>query len=117
VPAGALDVDANGVIDPATDVIYVARRLLGLPVVPQAFRDQDPSIPPNAAIAARIDALGLALDVDGDGFVDVATDVTYVTRHLLALSPVPASYRVLDPSIPSDAVIAGSIAPLLVPPA
>lgn len=112
-PRARLDVDANGIVDAATDAIYVGRRRVGLPPVPAGFRNLDPAIPPDATIAVRIDALGSGLDVDQDGFVDVATDVVYVTRHLLALPPVPPSFRALDPSIPSDAAIAAAIAPLL----
>src|SRR5206468_11083548 len=33
----------------------------------------------------------LGLDVDGNGRVDVATDIVYVARYLLGLTPVPAS--------------------------
>ncbi len=53
------------------------------------------------------------LDVDGSGPPpDVATDVVYVARTLLGLTPVPASFRALDPSIPLDSVIAANVAAL-----
>lgn len=100
-----LDVDANGTADVATDVVYVSRRLLGLPPVPASFRLLDPSIPPDAQIGAEIDANGLEYDVDGNGVVDVATDLVYITRHLLGLPPVPPRYRLLDPTIPADSQI------------
>ena len=45
------------------------------------------------------------LDVDGNGSTSLATDIVYIARNLLGLSPVPASFRVLDPSIPSDAQV------------
>lgn len=109
VIACRLDADFNEAIDVATDIVYVARHLLGLPPVPPSFRAQDPTIPSDAEIIAKIDALGASLDVDGNGTVDVATDVVYVARHLLNLTPVPPSFRVQDPSIKSDAEIAGAI--------
>ena len=53
------------------------------------------------------------LDVDGSGAPpDVATDVVYVARTLLGLTPVPASFRALDPSIPADSVVAANVAAL-----
>ncbi len=53
------------------------------------------------------------LDVDNSGPPpDVATDVVYVARTLLALPPVPASFRALDPSIPADTVVAANVAAL-----
>ena len=45
------------------------------------------------------------LDVDQNEAVDVATDLVYISRTLLGLSAVPPSFRVLDPTIPSDEVI------------
>ena len=62
-----------------------------------------------AEIAARVQAVGIDLDVDMKGTVDVATDIVYVARHLLGLQPVPVSFRALDPSIPSDAAINANI--------
>jgi len=108
----ALDVDGDGEASVATDVVYIARHRLGLVAVPPSFRVLDPTIPSDAIIAANIDAIGDALDVDMNSIVDVATDVVYIARHHLGLVPVPPSFRVLDPSIPSDAVIAAAIAAL-----
>jgi len=50
-------------------------------------------------------AAAQALDVDGNGNVDVGTDIPYIARRLLGLVPVPASFRALDPTIPPDTVI------------
>ena len=61
------------------------------------------------SIARRVDAAGSAFDVDSRGGVEVATDVVYTARHLLALTPVPPSFRVTDPTIPSDDDIANKI--------
>ena len=55
------------------------------------------------------------LDVDGNGVAQVSTDVVYIARHLLGLTPVPPSFRVLDPTIPSDAVIGGRVDALCPP--
>ncbi len=57
-----------------------------------------------------------ALDVDGDGPPpEVSTDVVYIARSLLGLTPVPASFRALDPSLPADSVIAANVAALCPP--
>jgi hypothetical protein len=69
----------------------------------------DTTIPSDDEIAARVDAMGNALDVDAKGTVDVATNLVYIARHLLGLQPVPTSFRALDPSIPSDSAIGASI--------
>lgn len=56
-PAGAqppLDVDDNGVVDPFTDLVYVARYLFGLDPVPPSFRTVDPEIDTDEEIIARI---------------------------------------------------------------
>jgi hypothetical protein len=104
-----LDVDQNGNADLATDVVYIARYLLGLTPVPPSFRVQDPSIPADAEIIAHIIAAGTAFDVDADGDVDVATDAVYIARHLLGLTPVPPSFRVPGRSIPADAIVAANV--------
>jgi hypothetical protein len=104
-----LDVDGNGVVDVATDIVYIARTLLGLPPVPASFRALNPAIPPDQVIKDRVQAIGLGLDVDANGVVDVATDIVYIARRLLGLPPVPASFRALNPSIPPDPVIAANI--------
>lgn len=108
-----LDVDLNGAIEVSTDLVYISCYLLGLPPVPASFRTFNPSIPPDSTISANIAALGASLDVDGNGIVDVATDIVYIARHLLGLAPVPPSFRVVDPTIPSDADITAQINALL----
>jgi hypothetical protein len=104
-----LDVDLNGEASVATDIVYVARRLLGLPPVPPSFRAIDPSILTDPVIAADIDVLSPRFDVDNNGRVDVATDIVYVARQLLGMVPVPSSFRASDPTIPPDATIAARI--------
>src|SRR5262249_30569369 len=111
VEAQPLDVDASGPpVDAFTDMVYVARRLFMLTPVPPSFRALDPGIPPDAEIAARIDATGPGLDGDADRSVDAFTDVVYCSRVLFSLTPVPPSFRVLDPNIPSDMDIAARCA-------
>lgn len=112
-PSDPLDVDGDGSVDGATDMVYIQRHLLHLAPVPPSFRGLDPSIAPDAVIAARIDALGTSLDVDANGTVDAATDVVYIQRHLFGLPPVPESFRQLNPAIPTDAAIAARIDILL----
>jgi hypothetical protein len=109
MPPCLIDVDANGTEDVATDVVYIARYLLGLTPVPPSYRTSDPSIPSDSVIGARIESARPSFDVDMNGVVDVATDVVYIARHLLGLTPVPPSFRASDPTIPSDAVIASNI--------
>ena len=107
-----IDVDLNGFADVATDVVYVARYLLGLAPVPASFRALDPGIPRDAELTAGMATMESVLDVDTNGVADVATDVVYIARHLLGLAPVPPSFRALDPSIPSDSTLAARIAAL-----
>ena len=90
----------------STDVVYINRYLLGLTPVPPSFRVSDPSIPSDATIASNIDAIMSSLDVDMNGIVDPSTDIVYITRRLLQLTPVPPSFRIQDPTIPPDDVIA-----------
>jgi hypothetical protein len=109
-PLCLLDVDASGPPpDVATDIVYAARRMLGLPPVPPSFRSLNATIAPDTVIAFNAAALSSSADVDENGAVDVATDVVYIARHLLGLPPVPASFRVLDPNISPDATIAANI--------
>ena len=96
-------------------MVYIARHLLGLTPVPASFRTIDPTIPPDSVIVGRIDAAGNPFDVDRSGATQVSTDAVYVARRLLGLTPVPASFRVLDPTIPSDAVIGGRVDALCPP--
>ena len=109
-PPCLLDVYGSGPLPQvSTDIVYISRVLLGLPPVPASFRVLDPTIPPDATIAANVTAIGTGLDVDGSGQPpDVATDIVYIARLLLGLPAVPASFRVLDPSIPPDATIAAN---------
>lgn len=51
---------------------------------------------------------GLDVDCSG-GPPDTATDVVYIARHLLGLPPVPASFRLIDPTIPPDSFIGDNI--------
>jgi hypothetical protein len=106
-----LDVDQSGCpAGVATDVVYIARTLLGLAPVPPSFRrPPNPPIPPDDVIAANVASIGDGLDVDRNCTVDVATDIIYIARYMLGLPPVPPSFRVLDPTIPADAVIAANI--------
>lgn len=110
-PCTGLDVDGNGLVQAATDGVYIFRRLLGLATtVPTSFRDLDDSIPDDATINANIDALGAGLDVDERDGAQGPTDGVYVFRYLLdLLTIVPSSFRMLDPTIPDDGTIAANI--------
>jgi hypothetical protein len=106
-----LDVDQNGAVAAPTDGVYVFGRLLGLgTVVPSSFRTLDPSIAPDSVVGANIDALGERADVDDDGSVEAATDGVYIFRRMLGLAAVvPAAFRDLDPTIPSDEVVGANV--------
>ncbi len=109
-PLCRLDVDRSGPPPQvATDIVYISRTLVGLPAVPPSFRLLDPSIPADTVIAANVTAVGSGFDVDGNGQIDVATDIVYIARYLLGLPPVPSSFRALDATIPPDSVIAANI--------
>ena len=109
------DVDKNGVVQTATDIVYIQRHLTALTTVPPSFRVLDPTIPPDATINANIDAARPSYDVDMNGVVQTATDVVYIRRHLTGLTTVPPSFRVLDPTIPPDATINANIDALCPP--
>jgi hypothetical protein len=97
-------------VDVATDITYITRHLLGLPPVPQSYRDADPTIPSDEYIISRITRCEtMRFDVDGDGSVNVATDLVYIARQVLGLPPVPASFRAADPGIPPDDVIGAAV--------
>jgi hypothetical protein len=49
------------------------------------------------------------LDIDTNGVFETATDVVYMARHKLNLSPVPPSFRDGHPEIPTDAVMRARI--------
>lgn len=114
-PICLLDVDADGSVQPTTDITYIARHLLGLVAVPPSFRVTDPTIPPDAEIVRRIDAAGVAFNVDERVGVAVPTDITYIARQYLVLSPVPPSFRINDPTIPANSVIGDAIIALCPP--
>src|SRR5207249_2057921 len=107
--------DPNNYIDCVPYGPYTARRILGLTPVPPSFPVSDPAVPPDVTIAARVDAAATSLDVDKNGRVEVATDVVYIARTLLGLTPVPPSFRVIDPNIPPYDIIAGNIRALCAP--
>ncbi len=72
----ALDVDQNDEVSVASDLVYIARYLLGLPPVPASFRELDPSIVPNGVIAGRIGALLQPLPSDDTAHVLVTGQTT-----------------------------------------
>lgn len=58
-------------------------------------------------LAASVESAGASpLDLDGDGLVLPSTDAVYLSRSLLGLPPVPATFRQADPRIPPDEDIA-----------
>ncbi len=118
VVTGSLDVGANGVIEPSTDIVYIHRYLVAMPLtVPSVFRGLDPSIPPDDEVEGRIDELKPFLDVDSSGGdPDPGTDIVYIYRYLVGMpTTVPTAFREIDPSIPPDRQINDRIAAINVP--
>ena len=98
----SIDVDDSKPIstyDALTDGLLIVRHLFGISgeqlarsSLSPAAKRTDPTM-----IAAYIDGLGLALDVDGDGRVDALTDGMLVLRYLFGLR--------------GDRMIEGAVAP------
>ena len=112
VSACGLDVDASGGLpNHNTDGTYIFRGIQGLETtVPAFFRSLLPGIPEDDVIQANIDAIWTMLDVDGRGGIDENTDGTYIFRAIQGLETiVPAFFRTLDPTIPSDQAILSNI--------
>ena len=86
----SIDVDESRPIstyDALTDGLLIVRHLFGIggeqlarSALSPAAKRTDP-----AAIGAYIDAMGFALDIDGDGRVDALTDGMLVLRYLFGL--------------------------------
>ncbi len=82
----SVDLDDDGRYDPATDGLLLQRYLIGLrgDALINAARGTN-ARRDAAAIASYIAALGISLDVDGDGSVKATTDGLLVLRYLLGL--------------------------------
>lgn len=107
-----LNVDGKGsTATGITDGVYIYRALVGLgKVVPDLHRSQDPTIPSDAVIGARVDSIYSLLNVDGKNGTQGITDGVYVYRRLVGLGKVvPDLHRSQDPTIPSDAIVGGNI--------
>ncbi len=109
----ALDVDASGSAAANTDGVYIFRALPPTlqTIVPTTFRTLIPGIPEDAVILDNVDTVLELLDVDGRNGVQANTDGVYLFR---ALPPtlqdiVPATFRLLDPTISSDEVIGATV--------
>jgi hypothetical protein len=93
----SLNIDAstaNGSIyDAATDGVMILRYMLGVRgdaisagvIGATATRDA-------AQIAAYLDNIKSQLDIDGDGFVNAATDGLLITRHMRGVATVSSAY-------------------------
>ncbi len=109
----ALDVDADGTTGANTDGVYIFR---GLPptlqtVVPATFRALLPGITADSVILDNMAAVMPLLDVDSRSGSVANTDGVYIFR---ALPPtlqtiVPATFRILDPTIPPDSFILNNV--------
>jgi hypothetical protein len=83
-PACNLDVDASGSVLPFGDGIMILRHMLGLSGT--ALNAGVTGTPDPLAVANRITAMGLALDVDGDGSVLPFRDGILLIRMMLGLT-------------------------------
>jgi hypothetical protein len=107
-----LNVDGKGgTATGITDGVYVYRALSSLgKVVPDLHRSQDPTIPSDAVIGARVTSIAGLLNVDGKNGTQGITDGVYIYRRLSSLGKVvPDLHRSQDPTIPSDAVIGANV--------
>ncbi len=108
-----LDVDSSGAAFASTDGVYLFRALPPSlqTIVPLSFRDLLPGIPEDPVILDNVDSILPFLDVDDRNGAQASTDGVYLFR---AMPPtlqtiVPADFRQLDPSIPSDQVIGATV--------
>jgi hypothetical protein len=94
-----------------TDGVYIYRSLIGLgKIVPDLHRQQDPTIPSDDVIDARIDSIKDMLDVDKLGGVSGFTDGIYIYRRMIHLGKVvPDLHRSQNPAIPSDEIVGGNV--------
>jgi hypothetical protein len=83
-----LDIDGDGSTDPLTDGVLVLRflfELTGGTMITDAVGAECTRCDPDA-IAAYLDALGLILDIDGDGTLGALTDGLLALRFLFGLT-------------------------------
>ncbi len=82
----SVDVDDDGRVDAATDVLLLQRYLLGLRGAALIDGARGPGARSDAdMIASSIARLGNTLDIDGDGSVKATTDGLLVLRYVLGL--------------------------------
>ena len=86
-----LDVDGNGVLDPLTDGLLVLRRHFGFTgtTLTSAAVGSNCSRCDAASIAAYLNGLGLALDIDNNGALDALTDGLLGLRFLFGFTGTP----------------------------
>jgi hypothetical protein len=87
-----LDIDGDGKVLPHTDVLMLVRTLLDMPAPDVvagatgtgATRFTNFTVPPYVAQVLAEDG-GLALDIDGNGSVDLNTDLVLLMRYLIGM--------------------------------
>lgn len=98
--AAAGDIDGDGKTD------FVTNEMQGNGTSPAAEDVGNLIVVSGARLGGQL----CPLDVDDSGQVDANTDGVYVFRRLLGLlDVVPATFRALDPTIPSDAVVGANV--------
>jgi hypothetical protein len=119
--AGVADVDGNGVADALTDGLLVVRRLFGFSGVALTEGAVGGGCMrcDAAAIAAHIDQIHAALDVDGNGQSGALTDGLLLIRYLFGLSGEALTAEAVGPGCSrcTAAVISAYCATLTSPPA
>jgi hypothetical protein len=88
LPLVTLDVDGDGSLAPLTDGLLVLRDHFGFsgPTLTNAAVDGDCTRCDGPAVTTYINALGLQLDIDGNGNLDALTDGLLVLRNLFGFT-------------------------------
>ncbi|MBT5795855.1 MAG: fibronectin type III domain-containing protein, partial [Porticoccaceae bacterium] len=87
VNVNSLDIDGNGDPDALSDGLLILRHMFGLsdgPLIQNAV-SLDALYTSSSAIEARINGLGLLLDIDGNSHIDPLTDGLLILRYLFGI--------------------------------
>ena len=111
------DIDGDGRVDALSDGIIIIRRLFGFsgPALVSGTTSQGSTIVDPATVAARVDAIGAGLDVDGDGRSDALTDGILIIRYMFGFRGPALIQSAVSPGAPraTSALIEAHIAGIL----
>ena len=110
----SIDIDNDGIVDAATDGVLLLRHLFGMRDTTLTNAALGANAERNAAaISSYINALGSALDVDGDGSVKATTDGLLVLRYLLGLRGTALTSGAVNPGTVTPAAVENFLLTLL----